>query len=144
MGHCYARWSWAGSAHPPQRQKGPAVSRKMWQGSEMLYLGFPGGGCWVAAMVAGLRLAVAGARVDISGPRDRAVTGCRPPSVGFATSSPAVGIRRSHQQHRDDLHLCDGQDTLWMPGVLPISEINLQGSSHLALLSIRNFLWDTL
>ena len=65
----------------------------------MLYLGFPGGGCWVAAtvaMVAGLRLAVAGARVDISGPRDRAVTGCRPPSVGFATSSPAVGIRRSH------------------------------------------------
>ena len=100
----------------------------MWQGSEMLYLGFPGGGCWVAAtvaMVAGLRLAVAGARVDISGPRDRAVTGCRPPSVGFATSSPAVGIRRSHQQHRDDLHFCDGQDTLWKPGVLPISEIDL-------------------
>ena len=97
----------------------------MWQGSEMLYLGFPGGGCWVAAMVAVLRLAVAGARVDISGPRDRAVTGCRPPSVGFATSSPAVGIRRSHQQHRDDLHLCDGQDTFWEAGVLPISEINL-------------------
>ena len=91
----------------------------------MLYLGFPGGGCWVAALVAVLRLAVAGARVDISGPRDRAVTGCRPPSVGFATSSPAVGIRRSHQQHRDDLHLCDGQDTFWEAGVLPISEINL-------------------
>ena len=68
-----------GSAHPPQRQKGPAVSRKMWQGKEMLYLGFPGGVCRGVGGVSGSMARSPRCGVPISGACSRA----RPRLVGF-------------------------------------------------------------
>ena len=62
-----------GSAHPPQRQKGPAVSRKMWQARKCYILVFPVGlvrGRDGRGLDAGERLAVPGTATKSLGPAD--------------------------------------------------------------------------
>ena len=70
MGHCYGR-GLEGSAHPPQRQKGPAVSRKMWQARKCYILVFPVGlvGGLGRGLDAVVRLADPGAASTSLGPR---------------------------------------------------------------------------
>ena len=85
----------------PQRQKGPAVSRKMWQGKEMLYLGFPGGVCRGVGGVSGSMARSPRCGVTISEACSRA----RPRLVGFGRGTPAVGIRTDTKQHQGSLFL---------------------------------------
>ena len=73
MGHCYARrrGGQEGSAHPPQRQKGPAVSRKMWQARKCYILVSPVGlvgGRGGRGLDAVVRLAVPGTASQSLGP----------------------------------------------------------------------------
>ena len=102
-----------GSAHPPQRQKGPTVSRKMWQARKCYILVFPVG------LVGGRRFSGAGCGGTALSPRSgvpisEACSRARPRLVGFGGGLRQLGLGLT-PSNINILNFCDNQGLLVYP-----------------------------